>query len=104
MGDDLQDGSEVANFQEDSLTEDGLVNKINTKFACNLEAFWFSALLYKNPCSKDQLKCSYCNMKVNKQCVAISLCVVFITNTVIFSNIMQGHRKQFVVVWPTSWE
>ena len=35
MADDLQDlvqdGSEILDFQEDSLTEDGLVNKRNTR-------------------------------------------------------------------------
>ena len=30
MADDLQDGSEVEDFQEDSLTEDRVVNKRNT--------------------------------------------------------------------------
>ena len=107
MGDDLQDGSEVANFQEDSLTKDELVNKINTKLHAIWKPLGFQPYNIRNPCSKDQLKCSYCNTKVNtgcKQCVAISLCVLFITNTVIFSNIMQGHRKQFLVVWPTSCE
>ena len=39
MADDLQDGSEDVDLQEDSSTEDGLVNKTNTKLHPNLEIF-----------------------------------------------------------------
>ena len=42
MADDFQDRSEVVDFQEDSLTEDGLVNKRN-KIACkfgNILVYW----------------------------------------------------------------
>ena len=35
MADELQDGSEVIDFQEDYLTEDELVNKRNTKLHVN---------------------------------------------------------------------
>ena len=43
MVDDLQDRIEAVDFQEDSLTKDGLVNKRNTKLHANLEIVWFSA-------------------------------------------------------------
>ena len=36
MTDDLSDGSEVVDFQEVSLTKDGLVSKRNTKLHANL--------------------------------------------------------------------
>ena len=39
MADALQDEGEVIDFQEDSLTEDGLVNKRSTKLHINLEIF-----------------------------------------------------------------
>ena len=43
MADDLQDKSEVVDLQEDSSTEDGLVNKRNTRLHTYLEIFGFIA-------------------------------------------------------------
>ena len=43
MADDLQYGSKVVDFPEDSATEYGLVNKRNIKLHANLEIFWLSA-------------------------------------------------------------
>ena len=37
MAGELQDGSEVVDFQEDCLTEDELVNKRNTKVHANIK-------------------------------------------------------------------
>ena len=37
MADELQDRSEVVDFQEDCLTEDELVNKRNTKLHANIK-------------------------------------------------------------------
>ena len=42
MANDLKDGSEGLDFQEDSSTEDGLVNKRNTKLHAHLVICWFS--------------------------------------------------------------
>ena len=44
MANDLKDGSKGLDFQEDSSTEDGLVNKRNTKLHVNLVIVWFSSL------------------------------------------------------------
>ena len=43
MADDLQGGSEILGFQEDSVTKGGLVNKRNTKLHANMKILWFSA-------------------------------------------------------------
>ena len=43
MADDLQGGSEIIGFQEDSSTKGGLVNKRNTKLHANMKILWLSA-------------------------------------------------------------
>ena len=43
MADDLQGGSEIIGFQEDSSTKGGLVNKRNTKLHAIMKILWLSA-------------------------------------------------------------
>ena len=78
MADDLQYGSEVVDFLKDSVTENGLVNKRNMKLHANVVAF---SLMIK------EAHAQRTSQSTNKQCVAISLCDLFLKNTVIISNI-----------------
>ena len=43
MANELQDGSEVVDFQKGSSTKDGLFNKRSTEWHVNLEIFCVSA-------------------------------------------------------------
>lgn len=48
MADDLQDKSEVVDLQEDSSTEDGLVNKRNTRLHIYISGnIWVYSLTIK---------------------------------------------------------
>ena len=53
MADELQDGSEVVDFQEDYFTEDELFNKTNTNCMQSWKYFGFQLDNKGNPCSNN---------------------------------------------------